>query len=156
MHQALCCCQVLHIPLLQDLGLKIEESKKTQNPGSTSVKTNGMERPSPLLLKARRMGRQRLRSRNQEILNQISHNSCLFQGCNCRDQLRFIFRRFSPVPFFPVILIKLVPGIQKQVQLQDHASCVKDVIPSKDARAIKGRNDRCWRHFIIFYFITSN
>lgn len=87
-------------------GLSFAESKnhKIQGPlllqsAHTQSQRHGKAHPS-LLLKARHMGQQRLRSRNQEILNQISHNSWLFQGCNCRDQLRFIFRRSSPVPFF--------------------------------------------------------
>lgn len=81
-HSAVARCSALFLsplffPFLPDL-----ESKKTQNPRSTSVKLSAQPKttvwkgPIPLLLKARCMGRRRLKSRNWEILNQISHSSC--------------------------------------------------------------------------------
>lgn len=58
----------LFFPFLPDL--RIEESKKTQNPRSTTVELSAQPKatvwkgPILLLLKARCMGRRRLKSRN--------------------------------------------------------------------------------------------
>lgn len=85
LHQAQRCWRVLRAAALTPLlPLPFEvrsKQKNIQNPASTSIKLSAHPKPTawkgpiPLLLKARSTGCQRLRSRNQEILNQVSHSS---------------------------------------------------------------------------------